>query len=357
MSLNGSRIVDEQRRRRMVMDAEPVRSNVTPVRPERGSSDELSLDHSPLTLVLTQIIPSQVWKFWTVASVTFATMFGLLLAWLVADNASLAGSRTADLLVATIERFVEGTGVVAWCVAAQLCCLAWWIRSTSRSDYGGRFHTWGWSALTISVAAVCCLTNAQVTVAQLTTNLLGHDARSATSLVTAIWLLPSLVIGLVWWTNLSAELRGHMTCRILHGLSGVCGLTLAAIELGAARTIESSSLEVVSRVTLVAWQWCCFATVLLHVRHLVHVSQDPPEECPTLWGLAWARGPGRMWCWWIQRRQRTVQRLAEERRFAEEVSASPGKRYLQLDDQEVRIDDAEEAAKGPSRRVRQRVRS
>ena len=356
MSLSGSRIVDDQRRRRIAIEAESVRSNGVVTRIDEPSTNMDSSKSGSLSLDLTRFVPKRVWVLWLIGVGSFAWLTGLLLSWRFSEEASAAGSPMADMLAPLADRLLRGSGVVAWWLAAQLCCVAWWVRSRSPVDFAGRFHVWGWSALGFAVAAVFCLSDLHLAVAHLMTWSMHSHGRPNSPLFTAFWVLPSLVAGLVWWANLAGEFRDSTPSRIFHGLSGTCGLTLAGLQLWTLRTDGSWQTEVASRMLLVVWQWSSFFGVLWHVRHLVHVSHDPPLDRPSAWSMAWDRGPGRALHWFHQRRLRAKQRIDDERLFEEEVSVSPSKRYIQVDDQEVRIDEAEDAAKGPSRRVRQRVR-
>ncbi|MBC7819900.1 MAG: hypothetical protein IAG10_23705 [Planctomycetaceae bacterium] len=322
-------------------------------RQEREASPPEEQAQPDLWLWLPQVIPQALWKCWAIGIASAIGFLGLLTAWHFAEQASTAGSVPGDLLAPFLNRLLLGSGAVAWLIAAQLCCLAWWVRSRSRVDYGGRFYAWGWTAAGFFTASLLCLTDAHRLVAAL---VLWSVAGSVTDSagMTALWLLPLLVAGLVLWANLGAEFRNDFASRVLHALGAVCALTLIGLELWNSRTGNTEDWEFVSRLLLASLQWCHLMSVWLHVRHVVHVSADPPTMSASGWLLAWRYGPGRAASWLSER---TTTKLVEP--VAESLDGTAlavGKKQLREADgssKEVRIDDAEPTPKGPTRRVRE----
>ena len=203
-------------------------------------------------------------------------------------------------------------------------------------------------------------------------DVLGGNSAISSGGVTAIWLLPSIVVGLAFWATLGIELRGCLASRILHGIAGVCGLTFVGIELWLNRADATMTLECGSRLSLALMQCCNLMTVLLQVHHVVHVSADPSEATPTLLSVAWQHGPVRLISWLrlkVRRQSRfgsvsdtTSEVVSDTDQVAELATGNDRKKRrvrLEAPDgttQEVRIDDAEQLAKGPSRRGRQVAR-
>lgn len=322
-------------------------------RMEREASPSEETTQPDLWLWLPQVIPQALWKCWAIGVASAIGFLGLLTAWHFAEQASSAGSVPGDLLAPFLDRLLIGSGAVAWLLAAQLCCLAWWVRSRSRVDYGGRFYAWGWTAAGFFTASLLCLTDAHRLVASLVSwSVAGSVANSAG--MTALWLLPLLVAGLVLWANLGAEFRNDLASRVLHSIGALCALTLIGLELWNARTDNAADWEFVSRLLLASLQWCHLMSVWLHVRHVVHVSADPPTLSASGWLLAWRYGPGRAASWLSKR---PTQPLAEPVTVtSDEAVAVAGKKQLREADgtsKEVRIDEAEPTPKGPTRRVRE----
>lgn len=373
MGLSASRTLDDQRRRRLVMESDfdgPARGVTWSTRVDLAEADESSLQPR-LSVSLADYIPSKIWAYWAFGGVACVAPISILLAWLFAEEAAASGSMVADKVVFLSNRLLNITGALSWWLAGQLSCLVWWGRSRSRVDYSGRFHAWGWAAAGFAVAGLLAVVGAQQLAAVLLDVLGGNSAISSGG-VTAIWLLPSIVVGLAFWATLGIELRGCLASRILHGIAGVCGLTFVGIELWLNRADATMTLECGSRLSLALMQCCNLMTVLLQVHHVVHVSADPSEATPTLLSVAWQHGPVRLISWLrlkVRRQSRfgsvsdtTSEVVSDTDQVAELATGNDRKKRrvrLEAPDgttQEVRIDDAEQLAKGPSRRGRQVAR-
>ncbi len=320
---------------------------------EREASPPEETPQPDLWLWLPQVVPQALWKCWAIGIASAVGFLGLLSAWHFAEQASAAGSVPGDLLAPFLNRLLLGSGAVAWLIAGQLCCLAWWVRSRSRVDYGGRFYAWGWTAAGFFTASLLCLTDAHRLIASLVSwSVAGSVADSAG--MTALWLLPLLVAGLVLWANLGAEFRNDFASRVLHSVGALCALTLIGLELWNARTGNAEDWEFVSRLLLASLQWCHLMSVWLHVRHVVHVSADPPTLSASGWLLAWRYGPGRAASWLSEKATtKSVEPVAES---IDDTVLAVGKKQLREADgssKEVRIDEAEPTPKGPTRRTRE----
>ena len=325
----------------------------TAARQDREASPSGEVAEPDLWLWLPQIVPQALWKCWALGVASAVGFLGLLAAWHLAEQASASGSVPGDLLAPFLDRLLLGTGAVAWLIAGQLCCLAWWVRSRSPVDYGGRFYAWGWTAAGFFVASLLCLTDAHRLIATLVSwSVAGGSMNSAG--VTALWLLPLLIAGLVLWANLGAEFRNDLSSRVLHSVGAICALTLIGLELWNARTGQAEDWELVSRLLLASLQWCHLMSVWLHVRHVVHISADPPTLSASGWLLAWRYGPGRAVSWLSTTTETMPEEASPE--LVEEAVPVVGKKRIRESDgnsTEVRIDEAEPTPKGPTRRVRE----
>lgn len=322
-------------------------------RQDRDPSPSAEIAEPDLWLWLPQIVPQALWKCWALGVASAIGFLGLLGAWHLAEQASASGSVPGDLLAPFLDRLLLGTGALAWLIAGQLCCLAWWVRSRSPVDYGGRFYAWGWTAAGFFVASLLCLTDAHRLIATLVSWSVAGSVMDSAG-VTALWLLPLLVGGLVLWANLGAEFRNDLSSRVLHSLGAVCALTLLGLELWNARTGQAEDWELVSRLLLASLQWCHLMSVWLHVRHVVHVSADPPTLSASGWLLAWRYGPGKAVSWLSTTTETKPEETLPE--SVEEAAPVVGKKRIRESDgnsTEVRIDEAEPTPKGPTRRARE----
>jgi hypothetical protein len=361
MGFSGSRVLDDRRRRRLVLETEQEGTVAVRPRDHEGDSIEQETELSRLVLSLPQFVPSRPWKYWCVGTIGLFGFTGILLAWLFAEEASTSGSHLGDTLVPFAERMLRGSGTAAWWLAGQVSCLMWWTRSRSRLDYGGRFHVWGWCAAGFFAAAACCLTDAHHLSAMVLAWSVGGDVYSASVGVTAAWLLPSLVVGCALWATLASDLRNCVGSRVLHSLAGLCGLMLVGTQLWAIRYGSSLRLDFVERAGLAALQWSNLMTVLCHLRHVVHISADPPPLSPSWCALVSQRTVGAAFSKvvsWLRRKPAASKTELED---GSRDETRRGKRRVRLetdagDARNVRIDDAESAVKGPSKRTRHAAR-
>lgn len=366
MGLSASRSINDRLRRRLALESDFNGPATDVARNVSAESAEEDMASASLLLSLPDFIPSRLWTYWAVGGAAFSALAGLLFAWLFAEEASAAGSRWGDLIAPLADRLLRGSGAAAWWFAGQLSCLVWWVRSRSRVDYSGRFHTWGWTAAAFFVASGLCLTDAHHLLGRLAAWQIGGNESLANTGVTAVWLLPSLVVGLALWGTLGRELSNCGVCRVLHGVSGLAALGLVGVELWTARAESSLLLEFISRVLLSLLQWSQLMTVLLRVRHAVYITADPPVEQPSLRSIGWQRGPRRVLNWLRERVRRpapvrSIDVTIENDQDDSALGIDRDKRHVRVESangstQEVRIDAAEPTAKGPSRRARQAAR-
>lgn len=361
MSLPGARALDDRRRRRLALESERDCSEPVTARESsfESSKSDGQTEATRLTISLPAIVPTQAWKVWTLGMACLAPLVGLSLAWLFAEEAAQAGSDLGSLIAPLAERVLTGAGAAVWLLAAQLSGVIWWVRSRSQFDYSGRFSAWGWTSAGLLVAALCCLTNGHRFVAQLLAWSVSGFVTSDSIGFTAAWLMPTLAIGMAVWATTASELRDCFPSRLVHGFSAGLGLTMLGLEIWAARTGSSMRLEFASRSLLVILQWSNLMTLLLHLRHVVHVTPDPPQARPALLTGAWSATLGRVLSMGVGWLVAPLSKLAA-RWKTRTASASGGKRHIELSDEEgereVRIDEAEVAAKGPTRRMKAAVR-
>ena len=120
------------------------------------------------------------------------------------------------------------------------------------------------------------------------------------------------------------------------------------VELSSVRMGDSTSTDFLGRLALTTLQWCNLMSVWLHLRHVVHVSADPPSLSASGWLAAWRYGPGRMVA--------AISRRTPEALEDEDVQTRTRVEAADGSSQEVRIDEAEATPKGPTKRTRQAVR-
>lgn len=346
MGLGGSKMLDDRRRRRWVLETDLEDSATAHARGETSGSTAQEVSLPDLWLFLPQAVPQKLWKCWTAGVVVALGWLGLACVWLFAEQSSMAGSVMGDMVAPLADRLLRGSGALAWWLAAQMSCVIWWVRSRSQVDYSGRFHVWGWSAAGYFVAALLCLTDAHRSIAQIVAWSFTGISSNSTGM-TALWLLPMLVAGMTWWATLGAEFRNDLASRVLHSLTAVAALALMGVELCGVRLGLTTQWEFVGRLMLVALQWSSLMSVWLHLRHVVHVSADPPSIGVSGWLAAWRYGPGRM--------VSALSRQSSEPSECDDVQKRVRVEAADGTSQDVRIDEPEAMPKGPTKRTRQQA--
>ena len=109
MGLSASRTLDDQRRRRLVMESDfdgPARGVTWSTRVDLAEADESSLPPR-LAVSLADYIPSKIWAYWAFGGVACVAPISILLAWLFAEEAAASGSMVADKVVFLSNRLLS----------------------------------------------------------------------------------------------------------------------------------------------------------------------------------------------------------------------------------------------------------
>lgn len=347
MGLGGSKMLDDRRRRRLVFETELTGAKLANSTEESSRSSSQESAPPDLWLFLPQVVPQKLWKCWSAGAAAALTFLGLLATWYFSEAASASGSFLGDMIAPWADRLLRFGGAMSFWIACQMSCVVWWVRSRSRVDYAGRFHVWGWSAAGFFVASMLCLTDTHHSAAQIVAWSFTGAASNSTG-VTALWLLPLSVAVMAWWATLGAEFRNDLSSRVLHSMSAISALSLMSVQLLTARNGVTTQTEFLNRLMMIVLPWCSLMSVWLHLRHVVHVTADPPSVGVSGWLSAWRYGPGRMVA-------------ALSRQPVDSLKTDEAKSIVRIEtvdgtSQEVRIDEPEATPKGPSKRTRQAVR-
>lgn len=92
MGLGGSKMLDDRRRRRLVLETELDSSVAARLREDASGSAVHEASPPDLWLFLPQVVPQQLWKCWAAGVAAALGFLGLLTAWLFAEQALTAGS-------------------------------------------------------------------------------------------------------------------------------------------------------------------------------------------------------------------------------------------------------------------------
>lgn len=288
-SFAGSKHVDERRRRRLASDAgdapdEPDVSHFLAPQPsERAAADP----HVPLRFPLRKLISRKAWKHWLLGVGALATGGALL--WIAARSA--AGGETAGRHFLRMFDPVHGRVLpvyqsVLLAIGGQLALLIGWTRSRSQEDFHGRYRMWAWCAAGCFAAAGTILTDAHLAFGETVATLwkLSHPQAPLFA-----WLVPVCISGLIVFRGVRAEMAENRGGSALLHLAAICGLIAAADRLGwltaGVERLQAESLAPLVDIithplfangTLSAAAVFLLTAMLLHARHVIHVSPEPP---------------------------------------------------------------------------------
>ena len=289
-SFAGSRCLDERRRRRLAGEADEFdfdspathadRAERVDGDPTNSSRATSSSSHFPIS----RLISRKLWKLWA---------FGLLVL-LVGGNILLAGSAVASgamrlgpgfawLFDLSTARVVKPLATLLLLLASQLTWLIWWVRSRSPNDFDGRYRVWGWCAA-VGIGATLTVA-AGLHIAWAGTALWLWDIELWNKPI-LIWMLPAVLAATWVLRALHREMRDCRSSLSLLWMAAACGLGVALLNLNVfPLTLSSAESRLICWSAELAACWLLFMSLLLHARHVVHVTADPARIRPARFTL------------------------------------------------------------------------
>jgi hypothetical protein len=282
----GSRMAGERRRRRLAADMSenapsskqdqqtPLSIEGPKARPEfsRANSNRLPLN---------RLISSRLWKHGLFA------VFGLLIGLGILAGAAnvtkireISGPAVGDMFDLSTNRLPTIFNSVCLFLSGQLALLIWWVRSRSRQDFSGKYRIWAWAATFAFSFSLMVMMGLHHVWAE---TLMWQWEFDFSQQETLLWLAP--VIGcasaLLW--EIKAEMRD---CRLSLTIfwmailfwAAFAGLALAVIPEW---NLMSQNLAVTGCSML--GYFTLLVAMLLHARHVIYVSSEPPQSARNSW--------------------------------------------------------------------------
>ncbi|TWT57617.1 hypothetical protein KOR42_09790 [Thalassoglobus neptunius] len=310
----GSGSLDDRRRRRLAQTSSEVapppsqRSQTSPPS-ERLKRQSKDLPTTKSDVVADEsIVPASLWKL---------IAFGLvgLLAFLFLVGVSLA--ETELLGLAQLICPPHGSGfqffsVIFLTLSAQLSWLIFWYRSRSRKDFSGRYRIWGWAA---SFWAINCLSIALKLHRPIAVLLFEQWPIYCWQAETWYWFVPFSVGALTLHQMLAREMRWSPQSRWMWRLTLAVGIAGGSLTIGMNRFIPVELRDVALDGTVALWHYLITMTLLLHVRFVVHVTNEAAPSGKSALQKVKDRvfektAPLR--AWWLKRQERRQQLRSEK---------------------------------------------
>ena len=234
----------------------------------------------PTDLPLRKVISERTWKLGSILAV-----LGLALAAaaLLEQAAEFVFARLPDVspvmrsAITTAAAAVRSAASTLMMFAAgQLALLIWWVRSRSLSDLEGRYRIWQLVAASLLAVSL----GLAVDIVRLWPLLLAASEDFA-AVAAPAWLPAPLtladVVLLSWGLGLLFCL--HSEVRLAKGslggvwIAAVCWLAAELVRLDLATLAPDWTVACL----LTIGEFALFTALLLHARHVVYVSADPPH--------------------------------------------------------------------------------
>ena len=247
---------DDRTARRVTASAEEEASTRLP----RGSSPADTL------------ISPRLWKHITVALLTVLAWGAMLFVGLRADQVRGGLHQIIGLQAGKFATFFSTVMLLA---AGQLAFINLWYRSKSRKDFNGSYKVWFWTAVAWLTLCAFRATGAHWHIADAI--LAGRPVAIWNGrLIT--WMIPVGITVVAVYRLLLREMRDCRASLWLLRLSGVAAITSGLVQMfGAFCLPETLRLPVdVGAATL--WHLLLALSMLLHARHVIHHSNEPPQS-------------------------------------------------------------------------------
>ncbi|MEW4488437.1 hypothetical protein AB1L42_10175 [Thalassoglobus sp. JC818] len=269
----GSGSLDDRRRRRLAQTSSevappPSQQSQAPAPAERLKRQSTDLPITKSDVVADEsIIPASLWKL---ISFGLVGLFGLMfLVGVSLTEVELFG--LAQLLAPPHGSGFQFFSVISLTLSAQLSWLIFWYRSRSRKDFSGRYRIWGWAA---AFWAINCLSIALKLHRPVAGLLFEQWPIYCWQAETWYWFVPFSVGALSLHQMLAREMRWSPQSRWLWRLTLAIGVLGGSLTVGMTRFLPMELRDVVLDGTVAFWHYLITMTLLLHVRFVVHVTNE-----------------------------------------------------------------------------------
>ncbi|MFV0442222.1 MAG: hypothetical protein ACK5Q5_01480 [Planctomycetaceae bacterium] len=276
----GSRCVDERRRRRLAQEADGAElpARLAARRRQTASDNKLPRGSSPAD----SLVSPRLWKH-VVVGIACVLAWGAVL--LIGSRADAARTGMESIVGISSGKLTTFFSTVMLLAAGQLAFINLWYRSRSRKDFNGSYKLWFWTALSWLAFCAVQASGAHWSLA---------DAVLAGRLVTVwnaraiLWMVPTAIAFATLYALLRREMRdcreSLWTLRLTAATVLASGLTM----LFGPFFFDPQTQMMADAALGMGWHMLLAYAMLLHTRHVIHVSNEPPQsEVRRFRWLAW----------------------------------------------------------------------
>ncbi len=279
--------MDERRRRRLATESEGIDgAREQKRRSGRSTTSKTARLHRMRRAThfpLRKLFSSKLWKVWGLGLLLMMSGMAVIAAtWSAAEHPEWMGPGLVRFFDLASNRVVPYFNSVLLASSGQAALLIWWVRSRSLHDFNAQYRVWLWAATADFVMAVSLVTGAHLAWSETIAWLWIIDFPNKKLW---FWMGPALVLGGVTFRVVNRDMRECRSSRCLWWLSGLCFAILGAWQFGdLPRWIaERSSLPLALVESSVLTVGCVLLlqSMLLHIRHVIYKSVEPPEGKPS----------------------------------------------------------------------------
>lgn len=289
----GSRQLDERRRRRLATENDETGSPPRYVAPPANSArfapapPSHERDDQPAGLPFPKLVSPRIWKHLFIGAVAFVAGGGIL--WTGSQQTALGhagGPGLVRLFNLTDSPAVACYNSALLLLAAQLALLIRWVRSQSLHDFGGRYTIWGWAALSLLVFAGSIATNAHLAFSESIhwRWQLGFERSE-----TLVWLIPAVTMGAALFWLLERDMRGSRLSRYLLWTAGFSFVGAIILQLAPVEIADAHKQRLFKTGASMMGHWAVFLSLLVHARHVIYQTAEPPELAAGLLTRTWRK--------------------------------------------------------------------
>lgn len=239
------------------------------------------------------LISPRLWKHALVGVACALAWAGMLLLGDAADRTDSGLANIIGLQAGHLARFFSTVMLLA---AGQLAFINLWYRSRSRKDFNGSYKVWFYTAVGWLTLCAFTATGSHWNLADAV--LAGRPVPVWNGRM-VVWLIPGAIVAVSLYRLLLREMRDCRGSLCLLRLSGVAALgCVAGLLLGP--FLGSPRTQLLWGTGLSSlWHLLLALSMLLHARHVIHVSNEPPATPIQPW--RWKLPSLSLGRWWRRR--------------------------------------------------------
>ena len=273
--------MDERRRRRLAAEDDELLcavsddANSVPSQPHSTIHPGTEDCATPVgRFPLKKLVSRRLWKLWCVGLTGVIIGAAILAAthWQTTSQQPMS-VRLSQLFAPADGRVAAWYGSTLLFLAGQLACLIRWARAQSLQDFCGRYRVWTGVAVICWFFSLTQATSVHLVFGEAIRAVLGRDVPF---LDTMSWLIPLAAIAVCLMAILDREMQCSRVGRVVLWITAVGFVSNVVFHLAPLVRPALPFGTLLLTGTSMACALGLFLSILMHARHVLYVSVDPP---------------------------------------------------------------------------------